>query len=234
MSPSSRIPLRLLALPLLAVLFSLGAAGCGEAEGDEGGGSSKAAASAKKTETTTSADSDGPKDGKQWAEPPKMGIDPARRYTAVVRTTEGSFTIELDAKKAPNAVNNFVFLAREGFYTDVPFHRIVKGFVIQTGDPTGTGTGGPGYNIEDDPGGKYERGTVAMANTGQPNSAGSQFFVSLDTLDLPPTYALFGKVTKGMEVVDAIAKTPVEMAPSGEQSQPTRSVEMTSVSITEE
>lgn len=223
-----RYQLALIGLMIVAA-FVLG--GCGS--------DNKSDSEPSKKDSGSSADgggSDGSEEdsgGQQWDSPPKMTIDPDKTYTALLKTNKGSFTIALDPKKAPNATNNFVFLAREGFYKNVPFHRIAKDFVIQTGDPTGTGTGGPGYNIEDDPGGKYTRGTVAMANTGAPNSAGSQFFVSLGDLELPATYALFGKVTKGMDVVDQIAQTPVEDTGSGEVSSPTEKVTLQDVTITE-
>jgi len=109
----------------------------------------------------------------------------------------------------PQAVNNFVFLANEGFYDGVIFHRVVPGFVIQGGDPTGTGRGGPGYKFRDEleKAKPYSRGTVAMANAG-PNTNGSQFFICLDDVGLPHAYTIFGKVTTGMDAVDAIASLP--------------------------
>ena len=139
------------------------------------------------------------------AEPP-MIIDPAKSYAATVTTDVGAFTIALDAKDAPKTVNNFVFLAENHFYDCVVFHRVIPQFMDQTGDPTGTGSGGPGYsfgNENDKPSGGYIAGEVAMANTGQPNSDGSQFFV----LSAPynnPGYSLFGHVTSGQSVVDHI------------------------------
>ena len=113
----------------------------------------------------------------QYANPPEMAIDPAKTYTATIETTAGTMTAQLFASEAPRTVNNFVFLANEGFYTDVIFHRVISGFMIQGGDPTGTGTGGPGYRFADEPVTRqYLRGTLAMANAG-PNTNGSQFFV---------------------------------------------------------
>jgi len=130
------------------------------------------------------------------------------RYNAVISTSKGDVNVELFASEAPNTVNNFVFLASEGFYDDTPIHRIVPGFVVQMGDPTGTGTGGPGSRFDDELSAArnrgYERGTLAMANAG-PNTNGSQFFICLDDVGLPPQYAVFGEVTSGMDVVDAIA-----------------------------
>ncbi len=141
-----------------------------------------------------------------WSSPPPMTIDPAKTYSATVRTTAGSFTIALDAKAAPHTVNNFVFLADQGFYHCVIFQRVIPGFVDQTGDPTGTGSGGPGYEFanENVPA-SYKTGDVAMANSG-PNTNGSQFFIVAPggARKLRPTYSLFGKVTSGMSVVDKI------------------------------
>jgi len=141
-----------------------------------------------------------------WSSPPPMTIDPAKTYSATVKTTAGSFTIALDAKVAPHTVNNFVFLANKGFYHCVIFQRVIPGFVDQTGDPTGTGSGGPGYQFanENVPA-SYQTGDVAMANSG-PNTNGSQFFIVAPggASKLRPTYSLFGKVTSGMSVVDKI------------------------------
>src|SRR5437763_3936864 len=115
--------------------------------------------------------------GKQWNAPPPMTIDPGRRYSATLRTSEGDLIIDLLAEQAPTTVNNFVFLAREGYYDGVPFHRIIKDFMVQTGDPTGTGTGGPGYRFEDEPVRlQYTKGIIAMANAG-PNTNGSQCLI---------------------------------------------------------
>src|SRR5687768_7651850 len=142
-----------------------------------------------------------------WSAPPEMTIDPEHRYTAEVVTSHGSMTISLDPVAAPKTVNSFVFLARQGFYDGVVFHRIIPGFVLQGGDPTGTGTGGPGYRFEDElpPAGRYEIGSLAMANAG-PNTNGSQFFVisGPDGVRLPPQYSLFGKVVRGIDIVTAI------------------------------
>ena len=141
-----------------------------------------------------------------WPSPPPMTIDPAKSYSATVKTTAGSFTVTLDAKAAPHTVNNFVFLAHQGFYHCVIFQRVIPGFVDQTGDPTGTGSGGPGYQFanENVPA-SYQTGDVAMANSG-PNTNGSQFFIVAPggASKLRPTYSLFGKVTSGMSVVDKI------------------------------
>ncbi|MGD2051638.1 MAG: peptidylprolyl isomerase [Acidimicrobiia bacterium] len=145
----------------------------------------------------------------QYSAPPEMTIDLATSYAATLHTNHGDIEIAFDAARSPLTVNNFVFLASEGFFDGVIFHRVVPGFVVQGGDPTGTGTGGPGYRFRDElegPG-SYERGTVAMANAG-PNTNGSQFFICLDDVGLPHAYTIFGKVTAGMEAVDAIAAAP--------------------------
>src|SRR5262249_55323608 len=128
----------------------------------------------------------------------------------------------------------FVCLAREGFYDNVKFHRIIKDFMIQTGDPTGTGTGSPGYRFADEPISRdYERGIVAMANSG-PNTNGSQFFIMHGNRPLPKNYVIFGKVIDGLDVVDKIANTPVRPSPQGEPSVPTQDVRIVNVTIDEE
>ena len=144
---------------------------------------------------------------------PAMTIDTTKTYTATVKTTTGTFVITLNAKTAPQTVNNFVFLADKGFYHCVIFHRVIPQFMNQTGDPTGTGQGGPGYTIPDENPAKvatgqpqYPLGSVAMANTGSPHTGGSQFFIVAGSQgeSLPNSYALFGQVTSGMNVVDTI------------------------------
>lgn len=152
---------------------------------------------------------------------------------AIIHTAKGDITIELYNISAPIAAANFEKLARAHFYDGVIFHRIVPGFVIQGGDPTGTGTGGPGYTIQDEPVvGDYLRGVVAMARTSAPNSQGSQFFICLTDLSgrLPKSggYVIFGLVTSGMDAVDAIAAGPNSGAPSNQALDP---VKMTSVEI---
>lgn len=151
----------------------------------------------------------------KYASAPPMTIDTSKSYTATVKTTTGTFDIALDASTAPQTVNNFVFLANKGYYHCVIFHRVIPKFMDQTGDPTGTGNGGPGYTIPDEyppkasnPADQYPLGSVAMANTGQPHTGGSQFFIVAgpEGESLPNTYTLFGKVTSGMDVVDTINK----------------------------
>ncbi|MFP3913757.1 MAG: peptidylprolyl isomerase [Actinomycetota bacterium] len=166
---------------------------------------------------------------RQYESAPELTIDLDRSYQAQITTNLGQITIEFDPARAPLAVNNFVHLARDGFYDDVIFHRVVPGFVIQGGDPTGTGRGGPGYKFRDEleGEGRYTRGTVAMANAG-PNTNGSQFFICLNDVDLPHSYTIFGRVTEGMETVDAVAALPR----SGEK--PTQDAVIQSVEIREE
>jgi cyclophilin family peptidyl-prolyl cis-trans isomerase len=170
---------------------------------------------------------------KQWSRPPVMQLAPDATYQATLQTNKGTITVDLLREDAPKTVNNFVFLAREGFYDGVPFHRVIAGFMIQTGDPTGTGSGGPGYRFEDEPvTRRYQAGTVAMANAG-PNTNGSQFFIMHRAQDLPPNYTIFGQVSDGMDVVDALARTPVGRSRSGEQSAPLEPLRIDSVTITE-
>jgi len=171
----------------------------------------------------------------QWSKPFDLQIDVSKSYTARLETSHGDVDVELFSDDAPNTVNNFVSLAREGFYDGTPFHRIVKGFVVQGGDPTGTGSGGPGYKFTDEPIKKdYERGTLAMANAG-PNTNGSQFFICLKDLSgsLPKNYTIFGKVTDGLEAVDAMASVNVKRGASGEASTPTEPVTLHKVTVGE-
>ncbi|MEI6533068.1 MAG: peptidylprolyl isomerase [Candidatus Roizmanbacteria bacterium] len=164
---------------------------------------------------------------------PKMEIDANKNYSATVHTSEGDITIEFNAKQTPITVNNFIYLAKKGFYNDSIFHRVIKDFMIQGGDPTGTGAGGPGYKFNDEKfEGEYTKGTVAMANAG-PNTNGSQFFIMHGNTSLPKNYVIFGKVTKGIETVDKIAEAPVQTSDSGEQSKPVNPVKITSIEVSE-
>jgi peptidylprolyl isomerase len=175
---------------------------------------------------------------KRWNAPPAMQIDPAKKYTATVETSLGSFKIELLAKESPKTVNNFVFLAKEGFYDWVIFHRIIKAFMVQTGDPTGTGSGGPGYRFADELPARhsYEAGMVAMANAG-PNTNGSQFFICTGDqsqgLDGAPNYTQFGRISGGMEIVYKIAGVQVTRSPHGEFSKPIDPPVIKGIEITE-
>jgi len=177
------------------------------------------------------------RNNKYQGKPPAMTIDKSKKYIATIVTNKGTMKAELYADNAPISVNNFVFLANDHFYDNVIFHRIVKGFVIQGGDPTGLGTGGPGYKFADEPTSftrSYEKGTLAMANSGA-NTNGSQFFICLDNLTasnkLPKMYNIFGKVTDGLDVVDKIAATPTAKGASGENSTPTERVFMLTVTV---
>ena len=165
-----------------------------------------------------------------------MSIDANKTYTAKISTNMGDMDVQLNAKEAPQTVNNFVFLAREGFYDNAKFHRIIKNFMVQTGDPTGTGRGGPGYRFVDEPVTlNYDKGTVAMANAG-PNTNGSQFFIVHGedvNQRLPKNYTIFGKVTGGLDVLDKIANVPVGASASGEPSNPQQDVHINKVTITE-
>ncbi len=164
---------------------------------------------------------------------PNMQIDTAKAYTATLKTSLGDIVVALHADKTPKTANNFVVLARSGFYNNTPFHRVIQGFMIQGGDPKGNGTGGPGYQFDDEPfEGEYLRGTVAMANAG-PNTNGSQFFIMHADYSLPKAYIIFGQVISGMEVVDAIASAPVKAGAGGEASTPVSPVLVSEVVITE-
>ncbi len=200
MPPSG--PLRALALAVLTALAALLLAACG------GGGE----------EETTSANLPGGCQEAQAPPPKRVDLKPPRHkvgrsqsLVATVDTSCGSFEIALDARDSPKTVSSFVHLAREGVYDDTTFHRIVPRFVIQGGDPLGTGSGGPGYSVDEPPPGnvEYTRGTVAMAKaaTEPPGRSGSQFFVvTAADAGLPPQYALLGKVSSGKDVVDRIAR----------------------------
>ncbi|MEW6005346.1 MAG: peptidylprolyl isomerase [Stygiobacter sp.] len=144
---------------------------------------------------------------KQWKTPPEMTIDVDKDYKALIVTTKGTIELKLYPQFAPKTVNNFVFLANEGFYDGVTFHRVIEDFVIQGGDPTGTGRGGPGYRFEDEVKNnplKHERGVISMANAGQ-NTNGSQFFITHSPQPhLNGKHTVFGKVINGLDVVDSI------------------------------
>jgi cyclophilin family peptidyl-prolyl cis-trans isomerase len=168
---------------------------------------------------------------KQWTAQPDLVIDAAKQYGATIRTSHGDVTVELFADRSPTTVNNFVFLAREGFYDGVIFHRVINGFMIQGGDPTGTGSGGPGYRFRDELDAArefgYGPGILAMANAG-PNTNGSQFFLMHRDNPLPPAYAVFGRTVEGLDVIDAIASTP-----TGPGDRPLTDVVIQGIDITE-
>lgn len=171
-----------------------------------------------------------PNQPKQWSKPPEMAIDPNKKYSAVMHTDKGDITIELYADKTPRTVNNFVFLAREGFYDGTIFHRVINDFMAQGGDPTGTGTGGPGYRFADefDPKLRHSQpGVLSMANAG-PNTNGSQFFLThVATPWLDGKHSVFGQVTQGLDVLLSIpARDP--------QQRNAPAVKLNSVTILEE
>lgn len=168
---------------------------------------------------------------KMYTTPPQMTLDIAKQYTATLKTDAGDIVVTLDAKATPLTVNNFVFLAREKFYDNTIFHRVIKDFMIQGGDPGGTGTGNPGYKFDDEPfTGEYTRGTLAMANSG-PNTNGSQFFIMHKDTALPKSYVIFGHVVSGLEVVDKIAEAEVLPGESG--SSPATPVHVETVIVAE-
>lgn len=183
--------------------------------------------------TFCGADAPAPASEMTFSQPEDLGLSGI--VTAVITTSCGDVVIELDADAAPQTVNSFVFLAEQGYFNGTVSHRVVSGFMIQAGDPTATGRGGPGYSIPDElptaEGFVYARGTVAMANAG-PNTGGSQFFLVLVDVPLPPSFSVFGMVTSGLDVLDRIAGVPtVARAAGQEPSSPLETVYIESVAI---
>ncbi len=174
----------------------------------------------------------------QWPSPPAMSIDQNKTYQATISTSLGDITVQLFANESPLTVNNFIFLSQQGFYNGVIFHRVIKTFMIQTGDPTGTGTGGPGYSFADELPVKhsYDIGIVAMANSGQ-NTNGSQFFICTGAdakgLNYQPNYTQFGQVIAGMDIVQKIASVPVGPGNPGETSRPKNPPTIKKITITQ-
>jgi peptidyl-prolyl cis-trans isomerase B (cyclophilin B) len=192
-----------LVLAAIGVVAVLGLAGCG------GGGGSSEASSQTETDANGCRPVDRPPTEARTAKKPTQNLDPAKAYALTLHTNCGDFTIRLDTKSAPATAASLVSLARHGYFDRTIFHRIVPGFVIQGGDPTAQGAGGPGYSTVDPPpaGASYTHGVVAMAKTAAeaPGTSGSQFFVVTgDDAGLPPDYAIVGSVTKGLDVVDRI------------------------------
>ena len=176
-------------------------------------------------------------DVKQYSAHPGTVIEAGKSYSAIVKTNLGDMTFDLLADESPLAVNSFVFLAREGYFDGVIFHRIIPGFMGQSGDPTGTGGGGPGYKYDiETPGRPYIRGSLAMANAG-PGTNGSQFFIVFDNLTdqgrLSPDYSLFGQISDGEPALKALESVPVTAKPSGERSQPLEEVRISMIEIIE-
>jgi peptidyl-prolyl cis-trans isomerase B (cyclophilin B) len=158
------------------------------------------------------------KQPKNYSAPPPMKIDSKKKYTATIETSKGKLKLELFAKDVPITVNNFVFLSRDGYYDDTTFHRVIAGFMAQGGDPTGTGTGGPGYSIPDEfTKHKHVTGALSMANTGRPNTGGSQFFITYAPQPhLDGHHSVFGQLTEVMDVLkklkngDALVRITIE------------------------
>lgn len=228
---------RWLAVPVAAAAIAGLLAGCG---GDDDGTAESAATTVAAASTDESGCRTTPPaaaaDPQRYTAAPPLTIDPSRSYTAVLETSCGTIEIALDPELAPQTVNNFVFLAGEGFYDGLTFHRVVPGFVIQGGDPAGDGTGGPGYEFPDElPTDGYPPGAVAMANSG-PDTNGSQFFiVTGDASALPNAYSRFGEVTEGLDVARRIESlAPTGLDPGDPASQtPTQTVWIDSVTIEE-
>ncbi|MDQ0875346.1 cyclophilin family peptidyl-prolyl cis-trans isomerase [Paenibacillus sp. V4I3] len=229
-------------LPLTLIALTLFVSACGNKPTESAGGTAtpKSGATAPAASSAASPAASPTAAPKQWSKAPDMTIDPNKTYQAEVTTSKGTFTIDLFAKEAPKTVNNFVFLSKEGFYNNVTFHRIIKTFMVQTGDPLGTGRGGPGYKFADElkTSHKYEPGIVAMANSG-PNTNGSQFFICsgedcAKSLNPQPNYSIFGKVTpEGMATIAKIAETPVEMGGESSPSKPKEKVTINAIAIKE-
>jgi peptidyl-prolyl cis-trans isomerase B (cyclophilin B) len=205
-------------LTLLMLLLALGVAGCGDDDDSGDDGASSTTPADTQAETQTTAEEPAPGECADTAQPdpkPDGGLEKPTEelsgdYEVTFETNCGSFTISMDEEVGGLSAASFVQLAKKGFYENTYFHRIAPGFVIQGGDPTGTGTGGPGYTTQDPPpdDAKYPKYTVAMAKAQPepPGTSGSQFFVMTGDSGLPPDYAIVGKVTDGQEVVDAIGK----------------------------
>jgi cyclophilin family peptidyl-prolyl cis-trans isomerase len=217
---------------LIALLAFVLLAGCGDDKDDSSKGSSGGSeTTAQSQETCAKVEAPKPKpDG--GAKKPHLKLDPAKKHTVTFETSCGDFTVALDVKGAPSTAASFASLARSGFYDNTVFHRIVPGFVIQGGDPTGTGTGGPGYKTVDKPPATatYTRGVVSMAKSAaeKPGTSGSQFYVvTAADAGLPPEYAIVGKVTEGMDTVERIEAlgTPSE--------QPSRPVVIEKATLSE-
>ena len=169
-----------------------------------------------------------------FTEPGDEGIDSSATVTAEVTTSCGTFTLNLDPEAAPTAVNSFVFLARQGYFAGTPIHRVSPGFVIQAGDPEGSGLGGPGYTFEDElptADTTYDEGLLAMANSG-PDTNGSQFFITVADVSLPPNFTIFGSLGDGQDSLDEILAVPLGANASGEISRPLESIYIESVTVT--
>ena len=224
-------------LLILVACTAVVASSCGSDESSEESAATTGATQDSVTDSESSSVDCPPPDGtgeqkQSFDGPPPMCLDPDASYQALVVTNKGEFTIELDQEKAPETTNSFVFLARNQYFDDTVCHRIIPGFVVQCGDPSATGTGGPGYTIVDEPpsAGEYQIGSIAMANTGAPNSGGSQFFIITGEQGaaLPPQYSLFGEVIEGFD------GTVVSMEAAGTAAgDPSEPIEIQSITIIE-
>src|SRR3954454_24543968 len=227
--PSMRRPLP----PILLLVVLAAGCGGGNGNGSAGGGETEAATTAARAATTTAGGCrtvEAPPAGARKEPKPTTKLDPSKRYALTLRTNCGSFTILLDPKGAPATSASLVSLARRGYFDHTVFHRVVPGFVIQGGDPTASGSGGPGYQTVDKPAAsaRYTHGVVAMAKSQAepPGTSGSQFFVvTAKDAGLPPDYAVVGKVTKGLAVVDRIGRL------GGTDEQPTQPVEIEKATV---
>lgn len=218
--------MKLIALCAIAMALLLAACGSGSAKSTATATSTPPAATAKPATTAPTPATPSPQSSaatqtggkKTYSAPPPLTIDPNKRYFATIKMDIGDIRLELFPKDAPQHVNNFVFLAREGYYDGVTFHRVIPGFVAQAGDPTGTGSGGPGYTIKDEVNSrKFLDGTLGMAKTSAPNSAGSQWFIDYAAApNLDGGYTAFGQLVSGRDVLDKIApRQPSPTAPPG-------------------
>jgi len=231
---SLRTPSRRAVLALVAIALALVLAACdsddSSSDADTGGDTSTEAADTFQAPTgITCSRAEPPSNGngKTYDASPELTLEEGVTYTATLATSCGDIVVELDAVDAPITTNNFVFLARDGFFDGLTFHRTVPGFVIQGGDPAGDGTGGPGYTFEDElPTDGYPQGAFAMANAG-PSTNGSQFFIVTGQADLANDFSRFGRVTQGLEVAQGIES----LGDAGQQ--PSETVYITSVTITE-
>lgn len=231
--PAIRMRVAAVALGLGLLSILLTACGAGVRPTTTGGvvGTAVPAAGSQPSGAASPVGSSATTARKQYSSPPPMTIDVNKTYIATIKTSMGDIKVQLDPKIAPATVNNFVFLARDGFYDGVIFHRVIKNFMIQGGDPKGDGTGGPGYKFADEPvQGKYEVGSIAMANSG-PNTNGSQFFIceGAQCTSLGPQYNLFGKTIDGIDVVHKIAAVQ-----TGASDKPVQPVTINTVEISEQ
>lgn len=219
---------------------ALALTGCGgtrqaQASGRKGGSTAQAAATAGTNGVCRAVKPPTPK-GTQHLAKPQLRLDPSKTYKVQLVTNCGDIEIHLDAAQAPSVVASFVHLVRIGFYDDLTFHRVVTGYLIQGGDPNGDGTGGPGYTVTETPPSNvaYTQGTVAMAKdpADPPGTAGSQFFiVTAKDIDLPPQYAVLGRVVGGSSTVSAISHVPTTESPDGEDTEPTEPVVISKATV---